>query len=495
MAELAGYIGQQQPPIDFNKISTDLTDRLVALDRERKAEQEKIDDFTAEAYSKVGDVEATTSQPWNNFVFDVATNGRSMINIWADQVKKGLMTRAQYKKLALTLSTDVGVLNKVGKTFNSNAAEMSKKMLAGEVSGSGIFKAQLFGEGGNLTDAKSFVSPEAGSLLVGKTNPKTGEVIKSSLASVATYGNYAKVLDPRIDLSKQAKGLGEILKGVGVYQELPGTNGVYGVVESAKNAANYKQIIESQVSSVLSSPEAYASVLADYGGYGLYYTEEQKKKLTASGKKDGDKDGDLLKYNYFNGEYVPELTETMKGKAQEIVRQNLEASLGTKISNVKTPPAPEKESETDKTLSASLGLSRDVWRDIKNATSKNLTDSSNNVIRQALGNAGYPNVEIGKYVNKNGVIGVNIYREGDETPTFNIKSKSDLHKILLLKTGEAASGELSYRKSIQLAKDKKVYVPYSAMLKKFKDSGTTNMTANDYKKQLEDAGYFIDEDQ
>jgi hypothetical protein len=327
--------------------------------------------------------------------------------------------------------------------------------------------------------------------LVGKTDPKTGQVSKSSLASISTYGDYGKILDPKIDLSKYAKNLGDILKGVGVYQELPGTNGVYGVVESAKNAANYEQIITSQSNSVLSSPEAYASVLADYGSYGLYYTDEQKKKLIASGKKEGD----LIKYNYFNGEYVPELTKTMKEKAQEIVKQNFEASLGTKISNVKTPPAPEKESETDKTLSASLGLSRDVWRDIKNPTSANLTDSSNNVIRQALGNAGYPNVEIKKYVNPNGVIGVNVYREGDETPTFNIKNKSDLHKILLLKTGEAASGELNYRKAIQLAKDKKVYVPYSAMLKKFKDSGATNMTANDYKKQLEDAGYFIDEDQ
>jgi len=33
------------------------------------------------------------------------------------------------------------------------------------------------------------------------------------------------------------------------------------------------------------------------------------------------------------------------------------------------------------------------------------------------------------------------------------------------------------------------------MLKKYKESGASNMSANDYKKQLEDAGYFIDEDQ
>jgi hypothetical protein len=490
MAELAGYIGQQQPPTDFNKISTDLTDRLIALDKERKAEQEKIDDFTAEAYSKVGDVEATTSQSYNQFMFKTIDKGRSMINVWADQVKKGLMTRAQYKKLLLTLNTDMSVLNKVGKTFSANASELSKKMLAGEVSKGGIFKIKKFNSSADLTNQDSFISPTGGSIFLGKTDPNTGEIKdQNTLAAVTSFADPTALADKNVDLAKHAKELGDILKGVGVYQELPGTNGVWGVVESAKNAANYDQIISSQISSVLSSPENYVAVLGNYGDYEMYQSEEEKDALIKAGHKK------LIKYNYAEGQWKPEIDKTLQAEAEKIVKQNFEASLGTKISNVKTPPPPDKPSSEDKDFVESLGLSMDAWRDIKNPTSANLTDATNNVLRQALGNAGFPNVKIKKYVNPNGVIGVNIYREGEDTPTFTIKKKSDLHKLLLLRTGNAASGELNYRRAVRLMKEEGKYVPYSAMLKKYKDSGVTNMTANDYKKQLEDAGYFIDEDQ
>jgi hypothetical protein len=490
MAELSGYIGQQQPPTDFNKISTDLTDRLITLDKERKAEQEKIDDFTAEAYSKVGDVEATTSQSYNQFMFNTIDKGRSSINMWHDQLKKGLMTRAQYKKLLLTLNNDMGVLNKVGKTYSASASELSKKMLAGEVSKAGIFKIKKFNSSADLTNQETFISPTGGSIFIGKTDPNTGQIKdQTTLAAVTSFADASRLADSTVDLAKHAKGLGEILKGVGVYQELPGTNGVWGVVETAKNAANYKQIIESQINSVLSSPEAYAAVLGDYGGYEMYQSEEEKDALIKKGNKD------LIKFNYAEGQWKPEIDATLQKRAEEIVKQNFEASLGTKISNVKTPPPPDKPTSEEKNFVESLGLSMDSWRDIKNPTSANLTDATDAVLRQALGNAGYPNVQIKKYVNPNGVIGVNIYREGDETPTFTIKKKSDLHKLLLLKTGDASSGEINYRRAVRLMKEEGKYVPYSAMLKKFKESGATNMTANDYKKQLEDAGYFIDEDQ
>jgi hypothetical protein len=490
MAELAGYIGQQQPPTDFNKISTDLTDRLIALDEKRRAEQEKIDDFTAEAYSKVGDVEATTSQSYNQFMFNTIDKGRSSINMWNDQLKKGLMTRAQYKKLLLTLNNDMGVLNKVGKTYSASASELSKKMLAGEVSKGGIFKIKKFNSSADLTNQETFISPTGGSIFIGKTNPDTGEIKdQTTLAAVTSFADASRLADPTVDLAKHAKGLGDILKGVGIYQELPGTNGVYGVVESAKNAANYEQIIASQVSSVLSSPEAYAAVLGDYGGYDMYQSEDEKAALIKAGNKN------LIKYNYAEGQWKPEIDKTLQEKAQEIVKQNFEASLGTKITNVKTPPPPDKPTSEDRDFVESLGLSMDSWRDIKNPTSANLTDATSNVLTQALGNAGFPNVKIKKYVNPNGVIGVNIYREGEDTPAFTIKKKSDLHKLLLLRTGNAASGELNYRRAVRLMKEEGKYVPYSAMLKKYKESGASNMSANDYKKQLEDAGYFIDEDQ
>jgi len=490
MAELAGYIGQQQPPIDFNKISTDLTDRLIALDEKRKAEQEKIDDFTAEAYSKVGDIEATTSQSYNQFMFNTIDKGRSSINMWNDQLKKGLMTRAQYKKLLLTLNNDMGVLNKVGKTYSASASELSKKMLAGEVSKGGIFKIKKFNSSADLTNQETFISPTGGSIFIGKTDPNTGQIKdQTTLAAVTSFADASRLADPTVDLAKHAKGLSEILKGVGVYQELPGTNGVYGVVETAKNAANYKQIIDSQINAALPTLEAYAAVLGDYGGYEMYQSEEEKAALIKAGNKD------LIKYNYAEGQWKPEIDATLQKKAEEIVRQNFEASLGTKISNVKTPPPPDKPTSEDKNFVESLELSRDAWRDIKNPTSKILTTATDNVLRQALGNAGYPNVEIRKYVNPNGVIGVNIYREGEETPAFTLTKKSDLHKLLLLRTGDASSGEINYRRAVRLMKEEGKYVPYSAMLKKYKESGATNITANDYKKQLEDAGYFIDEDQ
>ena len=62
MAEFAGYVGSQVPPMDWSKITSDYTNKLISLNEQRKAEQEKIDDMEADALAKVGDIEIPYSQ-------------------------------------------------------------------------------------------------------------------------------------------------------------------------------------------------------------------------------------------------------------------------------------------------------------------------------------------------------------------------------------------------------------------------------------------------
>ena len=126
MAEFAGYVGSQIPPMDWSKITSDYTNKLISLNEQRKAEQEKIDDMEADALAKVGDIEITSSQPFNNFHLDVVDNYKQSIYMKSQLVKKGLLSKQDFRKSLITASSNTSVLNKFAKTYQEQSAMLIK---------------------------------------------------------------------------------------------------------------------------------------------------------------------------------------------------------------------------------------------------------------------------------------------------------------------------------------------------------------------------------
>lgn len=504
MAEFAGYIGSQVPPTDWSKITRDYTDKLIALNEQRKAEQEKIDDMEAEAYAKVGDIESTSSQPFNNFMIDTVDNYRQSIAMKAKLVKQGLLSQKDFKKALLTATTQTGVLNRFAKTYQEQAAMLTKAAAEDKLGKYGVKLAEKFGSFQNIGNRKSYIDPNTDGLFIADIDPETKTVkSKDNISSILTIANPANSYVPKVDLASTTKGIKELLGSKGLIVTNP--DGSSYVSDSAKNNPEYETIIDSQASALTSTPNQVVNILSDYGGYETYFNEQEKKELLDKGISE-DK---LIFISQRENLFVPVLDDDQKQAAKDIVAQNIEGSLSEKITGRQAAPKPDKPTESEISRENLISIGTNIWRDTKNTTSTKLSQDSENVIRQAAGNFGIPNVIIRKEVNPNGVVGLNIYTEGttfdgsgrpDQAPALTFKSKASLLKFIGLEPTKSTSGEEKYMQAVKEAKKKGTYATYSKVKQDFdyyKSQGKIpdGVTLNDYKKALEDEnGIFVDEE-
>jgi hypothetical protein len=504
MAEFAGYIGSQVPPTDWSKITRDYTDKLIALNEQRKAEQEKIDDMEAEAYAKVGDIESTSSQPFNNFMIDTVDNYRQSIAMKAKLVKQGLLSQKDFKKALLTATTQTGVLNRFAKTYQEQAAMLTKAAAEDKLGKYGVKLAEKFGSFQNIGNRKSYIDPNTDGLFIADIDPETKTIkSKDNISSILTIANPANSYVPKVDLAGTTKGIKELLGSKGLIITNP--DGSSYVSDSAKNNPEYETIIDSQASALTSTPNQVVNILSDYGGYETYFNEQEKKELLDKGISE-DK---LIFISQRDNLFVPVLDDDQKQVAKDIVAQNIAGSLSEKITGRQAAPKPDKPSESEISRENLISIGTNIWRDTKNTTSTQLSQDSENVIRQAAGNFGIPNVIIRKEVNNNGVVGLNIYTEGttfdnngrpDQQPALTFKSKASLLKFIGLEPTKSTSGEEKYMQAVKEAKKKGTYATYSKVKQDFdyyKSQGKIpdGVTLNDYKKALEDEnGIFVDEE-
>lgn len=504
MAEFAGFIGSQVPPTDWSKITRDYTDRLIALNEQRKAEQEKIDDMEAEAYAKVGDIETTISQPFNNFMIDTVDNYRQSIAMKAKLVKQGLLSQKDFKKALLTATTQTGVLNRFAKTYQEQAAMLTKAAAEDKLGKYGVKLAEKFGSFQNIGNRKSYIDPNTDGLFIADIDPETKTIkSKDNISSILTISNPANSYVPKVDLASTTKGIKELLGSKGLIITNP--DGSSYVSDSAKNNPEYETIINSQAAALTSTPNQVVNILSDYGGYETYFNEQEKKELLDKGiSKDK-----LIFISQRENLFVPVLDDNQKQVARDIVAQNIEGSLSEKITGRQAAPKPDKPTESETSRENLISIGTNIWRDTKNPTSTELSQDSENVIRQAAGNFGIPNVKIRKEVNNNGVVGLNIYTEGttfddngrpDQAPALTFKSKASLLKFIGMEPAKSTSGEEKYMQAIKEAKSKGKYATYSKVKEDFdyyKSQGKIpeGVTLNDYKKALEDeSGIFVDEE-
>jgi len=96
MAEFAGYVGNQVPPIDWGKIGTDLYDKINKVNDEREAKRQKIDDDYNESFSKIGEYEQTTDQSLNEMIYKGVDEVRNSMKTQYDLLKRGAICLAAF---------------------------------------------------------------------------------------------------------------------------------------------------------------------------------------------------------------------------------------------------------------------------------------------------------------------------------------------------------------------------------------------------------------
>lgn len=485
MAEFAGYIGSQVPPTDWSKITRDYTDKLIALNEQRKAEQEKIDDMEAEAYAKVGDIESTSSQPFNSFMIDTVDNYRQSIAMKAKLVKQGLLSQKDFKKTLLTATTQTNVLNRFAKTYQEQATMLTKAAAEGKLGKYGLKMAEKFGSLQNIGNRKSMVDPDTAGLFIADIDPVTKTVkSKENISSILTIANPANSYVPMVDLASTTKGIKDLLGSKGLIVTNP--DGSSYVSDSAKNNPDYKTIVDSQASALTSTPNQVVNILSDYGGYETYFTEDEKKKYIA----DGVKEDKLIFVAQRDNLFVPVLDETQKEIARKIVTQNIEGSLSEKITGRQAAPKVNEPSADEKALQATALIAQEGWIDIlKNGRNSKFIDD----LLQMGGNLGFPNGDIVPIpMEGGGYAGIKVYAN-DGRKIKEIRTQNDFSDFINYNPVKPTESKVKNKLAIDAAKKTGKYVTLS-QIKNTPESQRSGLSVTEYANFLRSNNYIVGEE-
>lgn len=343
MAEFAGYVGNQVPPIDWGKIGTDLFDKYNKVKEDRESQRQKIDDDYNESFSKIGEYEQTTDQSLNEMIYKGVDEVRNSMKTQYDLLKRGAITMSDYKLYKNTAMTDWSTLNKAVKGYGNTIAGVQKLITEGKMSGLGQYNALTYAKLSNLKDAKIMVNPETGRIYRANIDPKTGTIASDSeVYSPSAMLNPGNLVDLKVDVND---GVTKFLKTVadyGIAKDLGG--GKIEVTEDARKNPAYQKALEAQVNSFTVTPRSTTSVLTDYiGDYQFFESEAQKKEFINKGiKKDK-----LIKVERKNGVYEPVPTADQETAAKDYVRSQIEVGVGRKESTTQGF-APQRADKADK---------------------------------------------------------------------------------------------------------------------------------------------------
>jgi hypothetical protein len=412
MAEFAGYVGNQVPPVDWGKIGTDLYDKINKVNDERKAEKEKIDNDYNESFSKIGDYEQTTDQSLNEMIYKGVDEVRSAMKTQYDLLKKGAITMADYKLYKNTAMTDWSTLNKAVKGYGNTIAGVQKIITDGKMSGLGQYNALTYAKLSNLKDAKIMVNPETGRIYRANIDPKTGTIASDSeVSSPSAMLNPGNLVDLKVDINDGVTAFLKRVSDYGFVTDLGG--GKIKVSENARNNPSYKKALEAQINSFTVTPRSTTSVLTDYvGDYQFFESDAQKKELIAKGTPEDN----LIKVERKNGVYEPVPTEAQENVAKEFVRNQIEVGVGQKESQTEgfSPKAP-KEVKVDKVPDAVVKR-RDLYAHAVNMSETFRKDPTNaQVLSEIQGLYPTNSVIVEPYRRgDNAIIGFNIFQKDEK---------------------------------------------------------------------------------
>jgi hypothetical protein len=485
MAEFAGYIGSQVPPMDWSKITSDYTNKLISLNEQRKAEQEKIDDMEADALAKVGDIEITSSQPFNNFFLDTVDNYKQSIYMKSQLVKKGLLSKQDFRKSLITASSNTSILNKFAKTYQEQATMLTKAAAENKLGKYGLKMAERFGSFQNIGNRKSYIDPNSDGLFIADVDPETGSVkSKDNISSILTIANPANSYVPRVDLNSSIKGIKDILGSKGLIVTNP--DGSSYVSDSVKNLPEYKSIINSQASAIATTPNEIVNILSDYGGYETYFNEAEKKQYLDEGIKE-DK---LIFVAQRENLFVPQLTDAQKGAARDIVAQNIDASLSDKITGYKAAPQAKEQTEAEKITEATALVSQEGWQDM---LAKGRDSKFKDEVLQMSGLLEFKNGDVVPITDENGTnMGFKIY-SNDGRKVKEITSQKDFYDFINYNPEKPIQSKVNRKLAEDQAKKSGKYITLSE-IKNMTPEQRQGLSVTEYMKALQSKNFLIGEE-
>ena len=310
---------------DWSKVTGDISDKLVRIQKERQAKRDEQDRKTQKALTKLEDIDMGESQTMNELKLKAVEDSKRYLLEQEKLMKQNKLDPTQRLIALQTQMDDWKAFSNVTNEWDKNYSEYLTRMEDGTSAGMEQSMAEWNEEFGNIANKAVKTNNENGRLYL-TTTDGSGEPLSINALNNRLKDRVNKY-DVNGEVQNQVQKLGQVVKIIN-------KDGIMSMDDVRKNPA-YEEAKEKMIEALLGSDRDTSSILSDYVG-GYSFTRDKSMQ----GKEDENKNEMILLTADKNGTYQPEFTPEQKKKAKEYVELQLEMQLGFK----ETPKAPEVKS-------------------------------------------------------------------------------------------------------------------------------------------------------
>lgn len=307
---------------DWSKVTGDISDKLVRIQKERQAKRDEQDRKTQESLTALEDIDMGESQTMNELKLKAVEDSKRYLLEQEKLMKQNKLDPNQRLIALQTQMDDWKAFSNVTNEWDKNYSEYLTRMEDGTSAGMEQSMAEWNEEFGNIANKAVKTNNENGRLYL-TTTDGSGEPLSINALNNRLKDRVNKY-DVNGEVQNQVQKLGQVVKIIN-------KDGILSMDDVRKNPA-YEEAKEKMIQALLGSDRDTSSILSDYVG-GYSFTRDKSMQ----GKEDENGNEMILLTADKNGTYQPEFTPDQKEKAEKYVDLQLEMQLGFK----ETPKAPE----------------------------------------------------------------------------------------------------------------------------------------------------------
>lgn len=307
---------------DWSKVTGDISDELVRIQKQRQAKRDEQDRKTQESLTALEDIDMGESQTMNELKLKAVEDSKRYLLEQEKLMKQNKLDPNQRLIALQTQMDDWKAFSNVTNEWDKNYSEYLTRMEEDASAGMEQAMAEWNEEFGNIANKAVKTNNENGRLYL-TTTDGSGEPLSINALNNRLKDRVNKY-DVNGEVQNQVQKLGQVVKVIN-------KDGILSVDDVRKNPA-FVEAKKKMVEALLGSDRDTSSILSDYVG-GYSFTRDKSMQ----GKEDENGNEMILLTADKNGTYQPEFTKTQKDKAEEYVDLQLEMQLGFK----ETPKAPE----------------------------------------------------------------------------------------------------------------------------------------------------------
>lgn len=307
---------------DWSKVTGDISDELVRIQKERQAKRDEQDRKTQESLTKLEDIEMGESQTMNELKLKAVEDSKRYLLEQDKLMKQNKLDPTQRLITLQTQMDDWKAFSNVTNEWDKNYSEYLTRMEDGTSAGMEQAMAEWNEEFGNISNKAVKTNGKNGRLYL-TTTDGSGEPLSINALNNRLKDRVNKY-DVNGEVQNQVQKLGQVVKIIN-------KDGILSMDNVRENPV-YEEAKEKMIEALLGSDRDTSSILSDYVG-GYSFTRDKSMQ----GKEDENGNEMILLTADKNGTYQPEFTPDQKKKAEEYVDLQLEMQLGFK----ETPKAPE----------------------------------------------------------------------------------------------------------------------------------------------------------